>query len=196
MLLAPHVPLLFMGEEYGEEQPFLFFCSFEDKDLVENIRIGRRQEFAAFHTQDVVPDPQAVETFRASCLTWSWKETPHKAGLRRLYQDLLRVRTCWPALKNFTQRAAQCLPGQTPHALLELMRGARIPKGGETLHIYFNLTGVPQPFTPVVRPAETLLFSSEAEIYAGTRSTIGHIDHLHPHECVVLGPASWPSLVR
>src|SRR5204863_6298390 len=45
LLLSPHLPLLFMGEEYGEDRPFLFFCSFGDAALVEAVRAGRRREF-------------------------------------------------------------------------------------------------------------------------------------------------------
>ena len=44
MLLAPQLPLLFMGEEYGERNPFLFFCSFADAGLIENVRSGRRRD--------------------------------------------------------------------------------------------------------------------------------------------------------
>jgi len=196
LLLAPHLPLLFMGEEYGEEHPFLFFCSFEDTGLVESIRVGRRQEFASFGFPQEVPDPQATSTFAASCLTWSWAADPHKAGLRRLYQDLLRVRQRWPALQNFSQRAARLLPGQTSQALLELVRGAYHPEPGQTLQVYCNLTAASQPFTPPTTPAETILFSSEASHYAGTRPETTRIEYLWPYECVVVGPAGWHSLVQ
>lgn len=68
-LLSPHIPLLFMGEEYGETRPFLFFAGFEGA-LAEAVRTGRRQEFADFaafagHTEDV-PDPIATATFERS----------------------------------------------------------------------------------------------------------------------------------
>jgi maltooligosyltrehalose trehalohydrolase len=226
MLLAPHLPLLFMGEEYGEERPFLFFCSFADADLVESIRVGRRQEFAAFHWRDCVgacvpapdtgtwvetpsgqargpsgpfpqevPDPQAAATFAASCLTWVWAEDQHKAGLRRLYRDLLSVRRRWPALRHFSQCAARLLPGRTPQALLELVRGASHPEPGKTLQVYYNLTAAAQPFTPPSAPAEAVLFSSEAKPYAGARQATAPVEHLWPYECVVVGPAGWHSLV-
>src|SRR5690606_10973331 len=48
LLLSPYVPLLFMGEEYGEENPFQFFCSFENPDLIEAVREGRKNEFKSF----------------------------------------------------------------------------------------------------------------------------------------------------
>ena len=59
LLLSPYLPLLFMGEEYGEENPFPFFCSFGDPELVEAVREGRKKEFDAFAWQGEVPDPRA-----------------------------------------------------------------------------------------------------------------------------------------
>ena len=63
LLLSPHVPMLFMGEEWGAATPFAYFCDFHG-ELGEAIRAGRRREFAAFHDHDVeVPDPLAESTF-------------------------------------------------------------------------------------------------------------------------------------
>jgi maltooligosyltrehalose trehalohydrolase len=193
LLLAPHLPLLFMGEEYGEEHPFLFFCSFADTDLVESIRLGRRQEFEAFHAHGEVPDPQAEATFAASCLTWSWASDPHRAGLRQLYQDLLSVRQRWPVLRNFTGRAARLLAGSAPQAVLELIRSVYTPEGGTALRVYGNLTDEVQGFTLPCPAVEALLFSSEARKYNGARHSTT-MEHLQPYECVVIGPAQWHSL--
>ena len=84
LLLSPYLPLLFMGEEYGEENPFPFFCSFGDPALVEAVREGRKKEFDAFTWQGEVPDPQGEETFASARLSWSWPEGTPRAGLRRL----------------------------------------------------------------------------------------------------------------
>ena len=101
LLLAPYLPLLFMGEEYVEEHPFQFFCSFSDSTLIENVRRGRRREFESFHAHGgEVPDPQSEATYAASHLTWSWEADQRKTGLRCLYQDLLRFRREWPALRD------------------------------------------------------------------------------------------------
>src|SRR5579862_790268 len=62
-LLSPFVPLLFMGEEYGETSPFQYFVSHGDKDLIEAVRRGRQEEFASFGWKTEVPDPQAESTF-------------------------------------------------------------------------------------------------------------------------------------
>jgi maltooligosyltrehalose trehalohydrolase len=87
-LLSPFVPLLFMGEEYGEAAPFQFFSDHIDEKIATATREGRRREFAAFaQFGEEIPDPQSPATFQASKLT--------RAGdpdLRRLYSDLLRAR--------------------------------------------------------------------------------------------------------
>ncbi len=87
-LLSPFTPMLFMGEEYGEDAPFQFFCDHIDKRIATATREGRRQEFASFAAfGEEVPDPQALETFEASKLTRRGDD-----ALARLYADLLAAR--------------------------------------------------------------------------------------------------------
>ena len=95
LLLSPYVPMLFMGEEYGETRPFLYFVSHGDPALLDAVRTGRREEFAAFGWADDVPDPAAEETFLRSRLDRASGST----ALRALYRDLLRVRREEPALR-------------------------------------------------------------------------------------------------
>jgi len=91
-LLSPFVPLLFMGEEYGETTPFQYFTSHTDPELAEAVRRGRKEEFLAFDWKGDVPDPQAESTFAASKLRHSLsEEEPHRT-LQRFYQMLLRFR--------------------------------------------------------------------------------------------------------
>ncbi len=92
-LLSPFVPMLFMGEEYGEPAPFQYFVSHGDPALVEAVRRGRREEFAAFGWQVSVPDPQDEETFRRSILDHSLKERDPHQTLYRFYQALIRIRS-------------------------------------------------------------------------------------------------------
>ena len=67
VLLSPNIPLLFMGEEYGERAPFLYFIDHSDPGLVEAVRKGRREEFAPFGwREEDIPDPYAVSTFERS----------------------------------------------------------------------------------------------------------------------------------
>jgi maltooligosyltrehalose trehalohydrolase len=88
-LLSPFTPLLFMGEEYGEEAPFQFFSDHIDPEIAEATREGRRAEFAAFASfaGEEVPDPQDVATFERSKLTRVVDEP-----LAALYRELLVVR--------------------------------------------------------------------------------------------------------
>jgi 1,4-alpha-glucan branching enzyme len=97
LLLAPSPPMLFMGEEFAADTPFLFFCDFE-KDLAAAVTSGRRNEFAQFAAfadpaaRERIPDPGSVATFEASRLNWdSLKATSH-AGWLRFYRQLLHLR--------------------------------------------------------------------------------------------------------
>ncbi len=187
LLLAPHLPLLFMGEEYGEEHPFQFFCSFEAKELIEAVREGRSKEFEAFHAGDIpVPDPQSPSTFARSRLTWQWEEVPHRAGLRRLYRDLLEARRVWPAMRNYAERTSRLHRGLKGPAMLEMVRGGTKGEGDKTLQAFFNLTDVPQILPAKDLPA--LLFSSEWSRYDGSRTSEAEILDLLPFECALFGP--------
>jgi maltooligosyltrehalose trehalohydrolase len=92
-LLAPQVPMLFMGEEWGARQPFLFFCDFGG-ELAEAVRKGRREEFSRFpefadpERVAKIPDPCAESTFLASKLDWTRVDAAHLA----FYRDLLKIR--------------------------------------------------------------------------------------------------------
>ena len=186
LLLAPYLPLLFMGEEYGEENPFQFFCSFSDPKLIDAVRSGRRREFEAFHDDGIdVPDPQAETTFAASILSWSWESDPHKSGLRRLYQDLLRARHQWPALRNYSQRSARILPSTQSEGILELVRGGYGPDADGAIQAFFNLT--PRPQTIPIPNLVNMRWTSEAEQYHGERRTDTATECLLAYECMVFG---------
>ena len=97
LLLAPHVPLLFMGEEFGAATPFQFFCDF-GPELAAAVTAGRRSEFARFErfaepaSQARIPDPNDPETFARSKLNWeSLAEAPHRRW-HALYRRLLERR--------------------------------------------------------------------------------------------------------
>ncbi len=92
VILSPHLPLLFMGEEYAETAPFLYFVSHSDPGLVEAVRRGRKQEFAAFAWQGEPPDPQAEETFLRSKLHLDLRGRDTHRALYGFYRELLRLR--------------------------------------------------------------------------------------------------------
>lgn len=129
VLLSPCTPLLFMGEEHGEKQPFLYFTSHGDPELAEAVRAGRKREFSSFAWQGEAPDPQAVETFERSRLT-----PPDADGLRlrETYRELLALRRTLPA----GQGRAQVLPGRVVLA----QRGSG--EGAATVLLHFGKDAV------------------------------------------------------
>jgi maltooligosyltrehalose trehalohydrolase len=194
MLLSPHLPLLFMGEEYGEENPFPFFCSFNGEELVQAVREGRKREFADFLTTgEFVPDPDATATFDSAKLSWSWPEGTPRAGLRRLYGDLLAARRAWPPLRDFARRSARVLEDRpSSGGVIELTRGA----APDVVRAYFNLGDRPVELPGDARTAAgagtVALLRTEDARYTGGVSRDRH-DHdlIQPYECVITGPAGW-----
>lgn len=104
VIASPFLPMLWMGEEYAEPQPFLYFVSHTDVELAEAVRKGRKAEFAAFHAQGEAPDPMDEETFRQSKLSWDLVHTePHQTMLS-WYQQLIRLRKDLPALRHLNRQ--------------------------------------------------------------------------------------------
>lgn len=93
LLLSPHIPLVFMGEEYGETNPFLFFSDFHG-DLAKAVRDGRRREFEghAGHEADTVPAPNAKKTFEASKLDWAKLDAADGKDWLNFTKTLLKLR--------------------------------------------------------------------------------------------------------
>lgn len=97
LLLSPMVPLLFMGEEWGSTQPFLFFTEHKD-ELAQAVREGRRGEFADFNafrdemSRECIPDPNDFSTFEASIPDIEARETPPYSACLARYRTLLALR--------------------------------------------------------------------------------------------------------
>jgi maltooligosyltrehalose trehalohydrolase len=98
LLLSPFVPLLFMGEEYAETAPFLYFTSHTDPRLAEAVRRGRHEGFASFAWRGEVPDPQEEAAFLRSRLTPALRREGRHRRLLELYTQLIRLRKTIPAL--------------------------------------------------------------------------------------------------
>lgn len=118
LLLAPHTPLIFMGQEYDESNPFQFFCDFTDPALQKAVSEGRRREFKEFDFDDV-PDPQDPATFERSRLDWS--KVTDDNDMLRWYRSLLHLRSRYTAAGERACNASYAdgvirmdLPGDTP----------------------------------------------------------------------------------
>lgn len=103
VLIAPFVPLLFMGQEYAETAPFLYFVSHTDPGLVEAVRQGRRLEFASFAWDGDVPDPQSEETFGRSRLDHALRSAGKHQALNELYRTLIALRRNLRALSELNR---------------------------------------------------------------------------------------------
>ena len=168
LLLSPYVPLLFMGEEYGEKNPFLYFTSHEDPALAEAVREGRRCEFATFDWQGEVSDPQAPETFLRSRLDRGNARAP----VRRLYEDLLRLRRTEPLLRAGSARISVVADEGANWVALRLA-GEDIP----SLLAVFNFGGAQTATVPSVATGGwDVVLSTDAGAYGGADAAVGIAD--------------------
>ncbi|MBB3660930.1 malto-oligosyltrehalose trehalohydrolase [Rhizobium sp. BK650] len=107
LLLSPHTPFLFMGEEYGERRPFHFFTDYRG-ELAKIVREGRMAEAEGFgglkagKTAADLPDPNAISTFQHSKLDWQWRESDEAWKHRAFVAELLKLRKTYivPMLKQ------------------------------------------------------------------------------------------------
>lgn len=103
VLLSPYLPMLFMGEEYGEDKQFTYFVSHSDKELIEAVKNGRKKEFEHEQWAQEPPDPQSEETFNRCKLDWRKRDEGKHKVLLQWYKDLIGLRKTNPALKNFNK---------------------------------------------------------------------------------------------
>jgi maltooligosyltrehalose trehalohydrolase len=90
IMASPFVPMLFMGEEYGETAPFYFFEDFSDQFIVDGCRAGRKADFAFGGAEP--PDPHARSTFEASKLQWSRADSAEGVEVLAYYKTLIDLK--------------------------------------------------------------------------------------------------------
>jgi maltooligosyltrehalose trehalohydrolase len=139
LFTAPALPLLFMGEEYGETAPFQFFTSVLDRDLAETVKRGRTEEFRRFAWQGTVPDPGEPATFVRSRLNPPLAQAPRHRELLQYYQRWLALRRTHLALGSRGKERTQA--ERAGHVLTVRRAGP----GGERVMLVANLSGERQP---------------------------------------------------
>ena len=122
LICSPFLPLLFMGEEFAESAPFLYFTSHSDRALARAVTEGRRQEFADFAGVGEFADPQAPETFDKSRLTWTLLNRERHQEMARFYRDLIALRNRSVCLKNCRKDLTRMAVNQ-PDRCLRMERG-------------------------------------------------------------------------
>lgn len=109
VILSPFVPLLFMGEEYGEEAPFQYFVHHIDEQLIEAVREGRSLEFSHFEWNGDVPDPQDKKTFLRSRIDPDQRRSGRQKRLFEYYKALLHLRKTLPGLAALHKETMEVL---------------------------------------------------------------------------------------
>ncbi len=104
VLVSPFLPMLFMGEEYGETNPFLYFVSHTDPELAEAVREGRKKGFDAFDTGGETPDPMDNASFMHSKLQWGLPGQEPHATMLRYYKTWIALRKKLPALHHLNRQ--------------------------------------------------------------------------------------------
>src|SRR2546430_1042453 len=160
LFAAPALPLLFMGEEYGETSPFQYFTSHLDPALVEAVRKGRTEEFRSFGWEGAVPDPSEPATFLRSRLNHSLAGAPRHRELREYYRRWLALRRSHPVLGSGGKDRARAELDATGSVLTLVRPGP----GGAGVRLVANLTNAPRPFAPPSAEWRVLLDSEDAPL--------------------------------
>lgn len=139
ILLAPYIPLLFMGEEYADQTPFYYFVSHSDPALIEAVRKGRKEEFKDYGFDVDPPDPQAVETFLDSKLHWKKRYHNEHRVILEWHGELIRLRKDLPVLRNWDKKDVKVEPlGENGFVLIR-----QTPDAAHRLVCLFNLSDDP-----------------------------------------------------
>jgi maltooligosyltrehalose trehalohydrolase len=183
LLLSPYVPMLFMGEEYGETNPFQYFIDHGDPSLVAAVRAGRLGEFASFEWKDAVPDAADPATFERSKIDWSLAALPEHAQTLALYRDLLALRRDEPMLRP---DGARIVVANDDPGWITLLREPAYDftrpgtYAGDMILSLFNCADQPIdiPTPSAGERAWSLRFSSDASAYGGEDRIASYVDAL------------------
>lgn len=174
-LLSPCVPMLFMGEEYGETNPFQYFISHTDSDLVKMVREGRKKEFSYFNWQGEVPDPQSEDTFNSCILSWDYESDKQKSLLLNYYKHLIHLRKSLKALQTFDRNSLTVLPS----AVKNLVVYQRTNEGHAVI-ILLNFNDNPVVIKQSFNSSVKIIFDSSAwgEVAKTNKQVIGRDQNL------------------
>lgn len=196
VLLSPFIPLLFMGEEYGETAPFQYFVSHGDPELVAAVREGRRREFAAFDWAGEPPDPQDETTFGLSVLNRRLEADPQGRALHAYYRALLALRARRPELAHLSKKAMS-VACDRERGLLMVQRHLE----PQASFLIFNFDGGPQPaeiLLPAGRWRKTIDSADESWMGPGSADDVLQVEgpatvSASPHSALVFSRDQGPA---
>jgi maltooligosyltrehalose trehalohydrolase len=192
ILLSPFIPLLFMGEEYGEIAPFPYFVSHIDPELIEAVRQGRLEEFTAFKWQGEIPDPQEPATFASAKLDPELRYSGKHQALYNLYRELIRLRRETPALGCLSKDNIEVLADGTKKTLF-----VRRWQGDSEVAIIYNLSNEEAKVTfHITKGSWRKLLDSADKQWHGDGSTIGAELEVNGELALTLTPQSFVLIGR
>lgn len=189
VFLSPYIPMLFMGEEYGEEAPFLYFVNHSDKKLIKAVQEGRKKEFADYKFKGALADPQEETTFQRTKLNWEKRTQGKHQKLLKWHQTLIQLRRSQAALQNYNKAAIKAEPvGQEGFILLRQSQ-----EGKQKLISLFNLSdkGLSYALPAVETHWSKLLHSKEEKwLQDGETKVYSAADQVTAGENLIIPPLS------
>lgn len=189
-ICSPFLPLLFMGEEYGETAPFLYFTSFEDSDLAAAVREGRKRELGSHYSESDFADPQALTTFERCKLDWSKTATSPYAEMVRLYRDLMSLRKQRPSLGNCRKDLTNI---QVDEQGKTFVMKRTDPAGSALLIFNFSTEAQSIPITGDSQPRRLLLWTGD-QVYGGSQEP-RPVETLAPGSTVGVSLAAFEAVI-
>lgn len=182
MMISPYIPLLFMGEEFAAETPFMYFIHHSDKDLIDAVRRGRAKEFSELHGNITGSDPQDPAVFENCKLQWGNLQKKQNQCVYNYYKLLIKIKKDIPALSRLNKNDMEvCLNESQQVFIVE----RKFNESGITAIMNFSsesvkLTGCDNSIT-----GKKIIDSSE-EIWLGKGS--GMPLYFEKHEMINLAP--------
>jgi maltooligosyltrehalose trehalohydrolase len=181
MILSPMIPLLFMGEEWGENHPFLYFVDHSDPALFDAVRNGRANEYSLFHLRKQIPDPFSESTFTESKIDWLKRDTPKGAQFINYYRFLLHLRKTHPVFNVLSFDTIKSVETSESRKLIILQRVNEGIVVCIAFHFGSSSTQIPLPFNNRWR----VIFDSSNELWGG--DTIALTEYIDGSESVIMG---------
>lgn len=185
VLTSPYLPLLFMGEEYGETAPFLYFIDHGDSDLIEAVYQGRKREFKDFHAMGEPPPAHERATFEKATLNWELRHQGQHQVLWQYYQRLIDLRK---GLKLGTPGLSQDMQVGCDDAKGLVYYQRTLPQGAVLVLINVSASPSPIAIDPPRQPWQ-LKLDSAATDWQGPGSSLPAT--LGESQTVLLAPQSF-----
>ncbi len=192
VILSPFIPLLFMGEEYGEISPFPYFVSHSDPYLIEATRQGRRQEFAAFRWEGESLDPQDETTFLSAKLNHDLRDEGKHRVLLKFYRELLGLRKTLREAARMSRERRDAVGYEQPKAVFFLWWASE----GQAAAVFHFCDKPSRVAVPLPPGRWCRLMDSAEEAWDGPGSAVPETVTSDGEESLTLAPQSFVILMR